>query len=178
MIGFGPNSEEVLRKKYSQGLRNGVRGLRFLSGEEVLALEPGLNPGVRVGLFAPEAGTVIPWELGLAAAENAVHNGVEIRRNTKVTAVEKAENGYVLGAGGGRIFSRGIVNCAGLFADEIMNIPEKLDFIKDEDVPQMVEWALKEANPIYPVPVIWDAEQFTKTINRIRTVPAAAAAAK
>jgi len=59
-----------------------------------------------------------------------------------------------------------------------MNIPEKLDFIKDEDVPQMVEWALKEANPIYPVPVIWDAEQFTKTINRIRTVPAAAAAAK
>jgi len=125
MIGFGPNSEEVLRKKYSQGLRNGVRGLRFLSGEEVLALEPGLNPGVRVGLFAPEAGTVIPWELGLAAAENAVHNGVEIRRNTKVTAVEKAENGYVLGAGGGRIFSRGIVNCAGLFADEIMEMVQK-----------------------------------------------------
>ena len=49
-----------------------------------------------------------------------------------------------------------------------MNIPAQIDVIKDKDIPQMVEWALKEANPIYPVPVIWDEEQFTKTINRLR----------
>lgn len=49
-----------------------------------------------------------------------------------------------------------------------MNIPERVDVIKDKDIPQMVEWALKEANPIYPVPVIWDAEQMTKTINRLQ----------
>lgn len=49
-----------------------------------------------------------------------------------------------------------------------MNIPDSVDVIKDKDIPQMVEWALKEANPIYPVPVIWDAEQMTKTINRLR----------
>ncbi|PKM72996.1 MAG: alcohol dehydrogenase [Firmicutes bacterium HGW-Firmicutes-16] len=49
-----------------------------------------------------------------------------------------------------------------------MNIPAQIDVIKDKDVPQMVEWAMKEANPIYPVPVIWDEEQFTKTINRLR----------
>ena len=49
-----------------------------------------------------------------------------------------------------------------------MNIPSQLDVIKDADIPQMVEWAMKEANPIYPVPVIWDEEQFTKTINRLR----------
>ncbi|MFB0920860.1 MAG: iron-containing alcohol dehydrogenase [Oscillospiraceae bacterium] len=49
-----------------------------------------------------------------------------------------------------------------------MNIPAQIDVIKDKDIPQMVEWAMKEANPIYPVPVIWDEEQFTKTINRIR----------
>jgi alcohol dehydrogenase len=49
-----------------------------------------------------------------------------------------------------------------------MNIPAQIDVIKDKDVPQMVEWAMKEANPIYPVPVIWDEEQFTKTISRLR----------
>lgn len=49
-----------------------------------------------------------------------------------------------------------------------MNIVDQVDFIKDKDIPQMVEWALKEANPIYPVPVIWDTEQMTKTINRLR----------
>lgn len=49
-----------------------------------------------------------------------------------------------------------------------MNITEGFDFILDKDIPQMVEWALAEANPIYPVPVIWDSVQFSKTINRIR----------
>ncbi|MBP8639612.1 MAG: hypothetical protein KBI01_08900, partial [Oscillospiraceae bacterium] len=52
-----------------------------------------------------------------------------------------------------------------------MNIVEQFDHIKEEDIPQMVEWALKEANPIYPVPVIWDAEQMTKTIKRLRKAP-------
>jgi alcohol dehydrogenase class IV len=58
-----------------------------------------------------------------------------------------------------------------------MNIPEQIDVIRDEDIPQMVEWALKEANPIYPVPVIWDAAQMTRTIKRLRRPVAAKAAA-
>ena len=49
-----------------------------------------------------------------------------------------------------------------------MNIIDKFDFIEDKDIPQMVQWAMKEANPIYPVPVIWGAEEFTAAINRIR----------
>lgn len=49
-----------------------------------------------------------------------------------------------------------------------MKIPEQVDVIKDKDIPQMIEWALKEANPVYPVPVIWDKEQMAKTINRLR----------
>lgn len=35
-----------------------------------------------------------------------------------------------------------------------MNIPEKFDMIKEEDIPLLVERALKEANPLYPVPKI------------------------
>ena len=35
-----------------------------------------------------------------------------------------------------------------------MNIPEKFDFIKEEDIPTLVKRALKEANPGYPVPKI------------------------
>ncbi len=49
-----------------------------------------------------------------------------------------------------------------------MNIQESFDFIQDGDVPQMITWALKEATPIYPVPVLWDRPQFEKTIARIR----------
>ena len=49
-----------------------------------------------------------------------------------------------------------------------MNIPESFDFIKEADIPQMVEWALKEANPLYPVPVIYDAQRFERVIRRVR----------
>ncbi len=38
-----------------------------------------------------------------------------------------------------------------------MNIPEKFDFIKEEDMPTLVKRALKEGNPGYPVPKIMDA---------------------
>lgn len=119
MICVGPNGEEKLRKKSSQGLSNGVRGIQLLTREEVLDFEPNLTPAVRLGLFTPEAGTVIPWELGLAAAENAVRNGAEIKLNTKVTNIEKTEDGYRVSAGETVFYTRGIINCAGLFADEI-----------------------------------------------------------
>ncbi len=120
MICFGPNGEETLRKKMTQGLNNGVRGLKLLTREEVLALEPDLSPRVHMGLYAPEAGTVIPWELGLAAAENAVSNGAEIILNTNVTAIENTDNGYKITGGDKVYYSRGIINCAGLFADEVL----------------------------------------------------------
>ena len=58
-----------------------------------------------------------------------------------------------------------------------MNIPEQTDTIQEKDIPQMVEWAIKEANPIYPVPVIWDAEQMTRTIKRLRSPVSAEAGA-
>lgn len=125
MVCFGPLGEEKLREKLSDGLKNGVRDLKLLTREEVLKLEPALNPNVRLGLFAPEAGTVMPWELGLAAAENAVHNGVEIRLNAKVTKIEKTGDGYQVTAGSAVFYSRGIINCAGLFADEILEMVQK-----------------------------------------------------
>lgn len=120
MVCSGPKGENVLHKKLEQGLENGVHGIRLLSKEEVLNLEPTLSPNVRLGLYAPQAGTVIPWELGMAAAENAVHNGAEIRLNAKVTNIERVSDGYKVSVGETAFFTHGIINCAGLYADEIL----------------------------------------------------------
>lgn len=49
-----------------------------------------------------------------------------------------------------------------------IGIPEKLDMIKDEDVPQIITWAMKEANPLYPVPVLWGREEFRQFIDKVR----------
>lgn len=47
-------------------------------------------------------------------------------------------------------------------------IPEKLDMIKDEDVDQIVAWADKEANPLYPTPVLWDRSDLKKFVESVR----------
>lgn len=125
MVCFGQRGEEILRRKLAQGLANGVRGIRLLGREEVLAMEPHLDGTVRLGLYAPDAGTVIPWEFGLAAAENAVHNGVEIFLNTKVTGIARRTDGYEVHAAGKVFWTRGIVNCAGLQADKILEKVQK-----------------------------------------------------
>ena len=49
-----------------------------------------------------------------------------------------------------------------------MNIPEKTDAIKDEDVSQIVKWAMAEGNPLYPVPVVWGEGEFLELIEDIR----------
>ena len=48
-----------------------------------------------------------------------------------------------------------------------MEIPTGFDFIREEDIPQMITWALAECNPFYPVPVIYDRERCEKVIRRI-----------
>ena len=48
-----------------------------------------------------------------------------------------------------------------------MEIPTGFDHIREEDIPQMVRWALAEANPVYPVPVIYDEARCEAVIRRI-----------
>lgn len=52
--------------------------------------------------------------------------------------------------------------------NERMGIPTGFDMIRDEDIPTMVRYALHEANPVYPVPVVYTAEHCSDVIRRIR----------
>lgn len=49
-----------------------------------------------------------------------------------------------------------------------MEIPEFIEEIKDEDVEQIIAWAMKEANPLYPTPVLWRHDDFSRFIASIR----------
>ena len=48
-----------------------------------------------------------------------------------------------------------------------MDIPLYPEY-KDEDVDQIVAWAYKEGNPLYPTPVTWDKEDFKKFILSLK----------
>ena len=52
--------------------------------------------------------------------------------------------------------------------NERMGIPKGFDFIQEADIPQIIDWALAEANPNYPVPVVYNAARCRKVIDDIR----------
>lgn len=54
-------------------------------------------------------------------------------------------------------------------ANRQMGLPEKFDMIREKDIPQMIAWAKKEANPLYPVPKVWVEEDFRRLIEQIRS---------
>ena len=62
---------------------------------------------------------------------------------------------------------------AKLFISEIrrmnkaMKIPEKFDFLKEEDIPTIVSRALKEGNPGYPVPKIMNKKDCEAVIRSL-----------
>ncbi len=52
-------------------------------------------------------------------------------------------------------------------ANEKMGLPDAFPMIREKDVNQMIAWAKKEANPLYPVPVVWGEEDFRRLIYSI-----------
>ena len=49
-----------------------------------------------------------------------------------------------------------------------MGLPDKFDVVREEDIDRMITWARKEANPLYPVPVVWTRKEFRRLIESIR----------
>lgn len=122
MTATGPRGEAVLAKKLDQGMKNGVPGIRLLSGNEARELEPMLSPTVSAALYAPSTGTTNPWQMCFAAYENALHNGCEAMMNASVRAIYRDADGYILETDAGEVRCRAVLNCAGMQADKIQEM--------------------------------------------------------
>jgi alcohol dehydrogenase class IV len=51
--------------------------------------------------------------------------------------------------------------------NKMMEIPEKFDFIKEEDLDMLADHADNEGNPLYPVPVLMDKEELKSIYAKI-----------
>lgn len=122
LVTYDETAIPKLERKLRNGIRNGVPGLRLLSGAEAEAMEPMLKKGVAAALYAPSTGTVNPWRLGIAAFENAVHNGAVVKLNTEVLGIQKTENGYIVQTNADTYFCKMVFNCAGLSADQVQEM--------------------------------------------------------
>ena len=122
LVTYDKESLAQLRRKWEQGIRNGVPGLELLTGGEAEAMEPLLAPGVAGALYAPTTGTVNPWQLGIAAFENAAANGMEPMLGTTVVGIRKTKFGYLVETDRSELRCRAVINCAGLSADRIQEL--------------------------------------------------------
>ena len=109
-------------RKLDNAKENGVHGVKLLRGEEAEAMEPMLAKGVVAALYAPTTGTVNPWQLGIAAFENALQNGAEVKLNAEVTEIQKSGSGFSVTAGEETFHCKMVFNCAGLSADKVQEL--------------------------------------------------------
>ncbi len=118
----GEEDKAKAQELYERGLKNGVAGMEWLSGEQVKCAEPSLKESMLGALLLPSGGITCPYEFCVASAENARQNGTEMMLNANVRAIEATERGYTVYSAKGNFQTKTVVNAAGVFADEINNM--------------------------------------------------------
>jgi glycerol-3-phosphate dehydrogenase len=129
VLAFTPAELPALHDLLDRGRSNGVEGLELLSGAQVRVREPQLSEQVIEALYAPSGGIVSPWEVAIAAAENAVDHGMELRLDSPVEHLLRIPGGWRATTAGGReLEARVVINCAGLQSDRIHNLVAEPSF--------------------------------------------------
>lgn len=121
VLAFTEEERGTIRTLYEQGVANGVEGLRVIEREEVLSLEPNVNPDVVCALLAPTSGITSPYELTCALADHAAVNGVDFLLDTFVQSVQPGSEGYLLETTRGPMEARIVINCAGVDSARLHN---------------------------------------------------------
>ncbi|MCH5151729.1 MAG: NAD(P)/FAD-dependent oxidoreductase [Clostridiales bacterium] len=120
---FDENSKGELIELLEQGKRNGVSGLSILDGDAVRKLEPNVSDKVVAALYAETSAIASPYEMTVALAENAATNGVEFILGSQVKSILNSKNGFEVRLSDNRsLWTKIVINCAGVYADEIYNI--------------------------------------------------------
>ncbi|MCQ2386213.1 MAG: NAD(P)/FAD-dependent oxidoreductase, partial [Clostridia bacterium] len=119
VVGFTPEDRKTLNELLERGQRNGVKGLKLLTREEILEKEPHIGDAVSSALYAPTGAIICPYELGMAALGNAMDNGVSLRTSFTVRGIEKKDGFFRITDGKEFIDAKTVVNCAGVYSDAV-----------------------------------------------------------
>jgi glycerol-3-phosphate dehydrogenase len=123
VVAFRREELNALDELLARGQANGVPGLRIMETAELMEKEPHLNPSALASLWAPTAAVTEPWQLVIAATENALANGLELRLGEEVIGFETLGGSLkAVVTTKGRIPCDAAVNAAGLWADRVANL--------------------------------------------------------
>jgi glycerol-3-phosphate dehydrogenase len=122
VVAIGKEELPHLDELFQGGIKNGVRGMMMISGDEVRRREPDINPNVSGALWASTGGIADPFATTVAAAENAVMNGVTLMFETAFEDFIMEGNRVVgIKTNCGIFGARWVINSAGLYSDDVMH---------------------------------------------------------
>lgn len=103
--------------------KSGVKGISFLSKEEMLKLEPNIKDDFEFAIHFASTGILSPYKMTVAYAENAVENGVQVSLNTIALSIKKDKDKIIsVTTNRGKINPKVVIDAAGIYADEIANM--------------------------------------------------------
>jgi len=154
VVALADEGRARLEELKSQGDRSGAPGLEIVDEAAIRRLEP-LARG-RWALWSPHTGIISPYEFTYALAECATQNGADVRLGAPVAAVAFRGGLFRLTTPKGEFASRRVVNCAGLFADDVARLAGIDDYrifpYRGEYLITDKDCGLRLGMPVYPVP--------------------------
>lgn len=147
VLGEGEADYAAINALYENGIKLGVPNLQIIDQAMLRVLEPNVNQSFEFALYAPSAGITEPWEVAIAACENAMDNGAILKLNYSVTEIQWKDDHFLINSD---IETRGIINCAGVHADDIYQMVKGDAPIGFQIIPRRGEYFLldKEAGGI------------------------------
>ncbi|MFN3310057.1 MAG: FAD-dependent oxidoreductase, partial [Anaerolineales bacterium] len=109
-----PALEELARR----GKANGLEALRWVEGAEIPKYEPAARRGV-AALWVGDTGIVDFRQVAEVLAREVERAGGELRLGFRVHDLAPTGQGWQLNGTGGALKARGVVVCAGLYADRL-----------------------------------------------------------
>lgn len=163
VLGFNDEDRAHLEKLRQNGLANGVPELSIIGPERIHELEPRASTKATCALWCPSTGFVDPFEVAIAALENAVANGVTFMRSAPVEAIEVADGDttsaddsprFTLVTHAGDVRCRYLINAAGNGAANISHMAgaEKFQMVWRQGNIVVLDKEPRALMPLYPVP--------------------------
>lgn len=161
VLGFNDEDRAHLEQLRRNGQANGVPELSIVGPDRIHELEPRASADATCALWCPSTGFVDPFEVTIAALENAVANGVTFMRSAPVEAIEvaggEATDGvarFTLVTPAGDVSSRYLINAAGNGAADISHMAgaEEFQMVWRQGNIVVLDKEPRTLMPLYPVP--------------------------
>lgn len=155
VLGFDEGDRAELERLRANGLANGVPELSLIGPERIHELEPRAAEAATCALWCPSTGYVDPFDVAIAAAENAAANGVAFLRSAPVESIARTDDGgFELSTPKGTVRTRLLINAAGAGAADISRMAggEQFKLLWRQGNIVVLDKEPQTLMPLYPVP--------------------------